>query len=168
MKAAIALGCSLGPREATLQLALYKLDASPGLRLLRASRWVMSPPMRGGTARGHFWNGVAVFDCSLTPLELLDRCRTLEEQAGRRRARYWGDRTLDLDVLLMEGVVLDLPELTLPHPGIADRAFVLGPLLEVWPEAVDARSQIAWQDHPPPPDPAPVAVGVVARRRWPL
>lgn len=162
-RVAIGLGSSLGDRRATLERTLVQLDLIPGLQLLRASRWYRTPPLRGGTATGWFLNGVGVFSSSLSPHQLLDRCRSLEDGAGRRRSRFWGDRTLDLDVILVEGLAIDDLDLTVPHPALPHRAFVLGPLIEVWPDAVDPRTGQLFVDHPTPGGPRPVPVGVVAR-----
>jgi 2-amino-4-hydroxy-6-hydroxymethyldihydropteridine diphosphokinase len=165
MKAAIGLGTSMGPRRRLLERAVWRLARTPGLELVRVSRWVSTPPLRGGHARGHFLNGVALFEAALQPEELLARCVALERAAGRRRARRWGDRTLDLDVLLVEGQVWRSERLILPHPAIADRPFVLEPLLEVWPDAVDPVTGAPWASYPTAPGPRPHAMGLLARRR---
>lgn len=161
MRLAIGLGSSLGDRAKTLSLAVRSLAADPGLRLLRASRWVRTPPLRGGHAKNWFLNGVALFDSGLTPEEVLERCVRLERRAGRRRAVRWGDRSLDLDLLLAEGLVRQTPSLVLPHPSITLRPFVLDPLLEVWPDAADPRTgtlyRVAW----PAPGPKPIPVGSI-------
>lgn len=141
MRVAIALGSSLGDRRAHLELAVLRLRRR-GLVYRGGSSVVLTPPMRGGTARGWFLNAVAVFDTALSPREVLAVCRDLEAKAGRRRARFWGDRTLDLDVLLCDQLVSDDPELRLPHPAIAVRPFFLEPLLEVWPDARDPRTDL--------------------------
>lgn len=133
MHIAVGLGSSLGDRRATLERAVHALHVTPGLRVEAVSRWYVSPPMRGGTARGRFLNGVVRLRSSLDPWALLARCRALEEAAGRRRARFWGDRTLDLDLLVAEGFSSVDPELVLPHPGVGVRPFVDLPLAEVWP-----------------------------------
>jgi 2-amino-4-hydroxy-6-hydroxymethyldihydropteridine diphosphokinase len=175
VKVAVGLGTSLAlqdrhapsrlaARAARLELTVRQLDATPGLRLLRVSPWVSTPPLRGGTARGVFLNGVALFESELDPHAILARCVELEEGAGRRRGRWWGDRTLDLDVLLVEGLVLADERLMVPHPAIADRPFVLGPLLAVWPEAVDPHDGSRWADRPAPAGPRPVWRGQVAFR----
>lgn len=157
MRVAIGLGASLGDRRRTLERAVRRLGASDGLTLLRGSRWYLNPPMRGGTARGWFLNGVALYDCDKEPGDLLRLCRALEDSEGRRRARHWGDRPLDLDVLVVEGVTSDDPALRLPHPGACDRPFVWWPLHEVWPEAADALT-------PTPPSPRGIIpIGVLAR-----
>lgn len=157
--AAIGLGASIGPRRPRLELALRQLNADPDLDLIRCSRWVRTPPLRGGTARGWFLNGVALFQVRCTAHELLDKCIALEHRAGRRRARFWGDRTLDLDVLMVEGIQIADDRLTLPHPAISKRPFVSEPLREVWPEIAPIAVLGAL--------PRPVIVGAVARGRPP-
>lgn len=163
----MALGSSIGDRRATLERTVRRLDRAPGTRVLRVSRWWRTPPMRGGTARGWFLNGVAVLETELSPLALLDLCIALEAGAVRRRARYWGDRTLDLDVLLHTGAApgASAPRLVLPHPGIRHRPFVLRPLLEAWPGAVDPASGRPWADLADLRGPDAVPHGVMAWRR---
>lgn len=164
MRVALGLGCSLGDRRARLELTLRQLDARPGLRLLRVSRWRRSPPMRGGSARGWFLNGVALLDSALTPSELLELCQGLESEAGRRRRLHWADRPLDLDLLVAEDHVHEGPRLRLPHRAIGERSFVLYPLLEVWPDAIDARTGTPYAALTAPPSPPSFPVGVVPRR----
>jgi 2-amino-4-hydroxy-6-hydroxymethyldihydropteridine diphosphokinase len=156
---AIGLGSSLGDRSRALSLAVRALAAAPGMQLLRISRFVRTPPLRGGHARNWFLNGVALFRVEVDPHEVLARCVQLEQRAGRRRAVYWGDRSLDLDLLLAEGLVLHTPALQLPHPALARRPFVLGPLLEVWPDAVDPRSGLPYRDAWPAPGPRAIPWG---------
>jgi 2-amino-4-hydroxy-6-hydroxymethyldihydropteridine diphosphokinase len=163
VRVAIGLGSSLGRRRPQLELAIKMLGAKEGMRLIRASRWYLTPPMAGGTARCPFINGVALFETTLSPHELLDQCRHLEAGAGRRRAKYWGDRPLDLDIILFGDTLSDDPQLMLPHPAIARRPFVLYPLLEVWPDAINPRTGAAWSSLPAPGGPTPVAIGVAQR-----
>lgn len=162
-RVAIGLGSSLGNRRAHIDRALRHLDRTAGLRLLRCSRLVRTPPMRGGTASGWFLNAVAVYSTVLHPHDILMRCRELEHRAGRRRSRYWGDRTLDLDVLLHESVVVDSETLVVPHPNVADRPFVIGPLLEIWPDAAHPKTHRPFATMPPPTGPRAVTCGVLAR-----
>lgn len=138
MHIAVGLGSSLGDRRATLERTVHALHATPGLRVEAVSRWYVSPPMRGGTAQGWFLNGVVRLESDLDPWAVLARCRALEEAAGRRRARFWGDRTLDLDLLVADGFTSADPALVLPHPGVGVRPFVDLPLAEVWPAAAPA------------------------------
>lgn len=165
MRVAIGLGSSLGDRRGQLELAVRQLAAHPRLELLRVSRWYRTPPLRGGTARNPFLNGVALFESALDPDALLARCVSIEERAGRRRVSHWGDRTLDLDVLLLDGHVVDRPDLRVPHPRMADRPFVMVPLLEVWPDAVDPRTGRRWAESSRTATPRPVPTGVLAARR---
>jgi len=89
-----------------------------------------------GPPQPSFLNGVVRIATALAPRELLDVLRALEAAAGRARSAHWGPRTLDLDLLLMEELVLTSPDLTVPHPGLASRRFVLAPLCELDPTHV--------------------------------
>jgi 2-amino-4-hydroxy-6-hydroxymethyldihydropteridine diphosphokinase len=119
--------------------------------------------MRGGTARNPFLNGVVLLCTSLRPEELLELCQAEERRAGRRRATFWGDRTLDLDLLVVDGLVRESPALTLPHPGVSTRDFVRRPLLEVWPDVVHAAEGVPLADLPSARLPVAWAVGQLAR-----
>lgn len=165
-RAAIGLGTSLGNRRRQLETTLRRLSHTDGLSVIACSRWYRTPPMRGGTARNWFLNGVVLVRSSLTPERLLDLCRHEERRAGRRRANHWGDRTLDLDLLLVEGVTRTDPELLLPHPGISSRDFVRRPLLEVWPDAVDPALDARIADLPPTRLPRAWGVGRPARHAY--
>ncbi|MCB9664076.1 MAG: 2-amino-4-hydroxy-6-hydroxymethyldihydropteridine diphosphokinase [Alphaproteobacteria bacterium] len=156
-RVALGLGASLGDRRATLERTVQQLAAGPRIEVVRTSRWVRSPPMRGGTAQGWFLNGVVLVRTDLEPLDLLEHCIALERAAGRRRARYWGDRPLDVDILLVEDWSSTDPRLTVPHPGLPRRPFAYWPLREVWPEAA------AQLPGPPPPRHGAVLCGVFAR-----
>jgi len=160
-RVAVGLGSSLGDRHLHLLRAVHALDRTPGLSLLRCSRLVRTPPMRGGSATGWFLNAVAVFHAELAPQGILDVCRQLEQASGRRRSRFWGDRTLDLDVLLDEVHVVERHDLRVPHPALTRRRFVLEPLLEIWPDAVDPSTGQALATHPRAPGPKPVPVGLL-------
>lgn len=162
---ALGLGSSLGHRRETLELTLRQLDAKPDVAVVRVSRWVRTPPLAGGTARNWFLNGVALIRTSLDPERFLDLCVALEEQAGRRRTRHWADRPLDLDVLLVDDRVIRSERLTVPHPAIASRRFVLEPLLDVWPDAVDPTTGSRYADLPVPPGPRPAPDGRLALSR---
>lgn len=159
---AIGFGSSLGDRRGTLELAVRRMGTA-GMRLVRASRWLASPPLKGGTARNPFLNGVALYETSLSPEAVLARCRSLEDAFGRRRARHWGDRTLDVDVLQYGDRVSNDEALILPHPAIAKRPFVLDPLVEVWPDAVDPVTGARWATVRCDARPRPWLVGVPRR-----
>lgn len=89
----------------------------------------------GGPDQGAYLNAVALVDTGLPPRALLDACLRLERERGRQRRERWGPRTLDVDVLIYDGLVVDEPGLRVPHPRMTGRRFVLAPLLDVWPEA---------------------------------
>lgn len=136
--AVVALGANLGDREATLRAALADLDAADGIRVVAVSPLVESVAvtLEGPDAdRPAYVNGVALVESERAALELLDLLQRIEADHGRVRAERWGDRTLDLDLVDMDGAVLDAERLTLPHPRAAERDFVLGPWLAVDPDA---------------------------------
>jgi len=131
--AAVALGSSLGASRRSLAIATAMLGATAGVTLLSISRIFQTPP-DGGVARRPFLNAAVHLQTTLPPHALLERCRFIEQRLGRRITRRWADRTIDLDLLLYEGVQLDTPELVLPHPRMHDRPFQLLPLLDCWPD----------------------------------
>ncbi len=164
-RVALGLGSSLGARAQTLELAVRRLQVQPGIDVRRVSHWVRTPPMTGGHARNWFLNGVAVLQTAWDAHDLLDLCVSLERQAGRRRRLFWGDRPLDLDVLLVESEVVQTARLAVPHPGIAERRFVLEPLLEVWPDAVDPETGRPFAEAVRAPGPLPARYGMLALSR---
>jgi 2-amino-4-hydroxy-6-hydroxymethyldihydropteridine diphosphokinase len=131
--AGIALGANLGRPGAAFREALGHLAETPGVRLVAVSRAWRSAPW-GRTDQPPFLNAAALVETSLAPDELLDVLRAEERLAGRERGRRWGPRTLDLDLLFHGRAVVDAPRLTLPHPRLAERTFVLCPLAEVAPD----------------------------------
>lgn len=140
-RAAIALGANLDDRRATLEAALVELDASPGVRVLARSRWYRSAPV--GPPQPPYINGCALLAVSLEPEELLQRLLDTEARFGRVRGERWGPRTLDLDLLLLDQQCWTSPRLTLPHPRLRERAFVLLPLAEIAPNWIDPVSGLS-------------------------
>ena len=136
-RAFLALGSNLGDRLAYLQLGVDSLARIPGVALVAVSRVYETAPV-GGPPQGAYLNAVVAIDTGLDPAELLHRCQQVEEIAARERAERWGPRTLDVDVLLIDGTRVDSPDLTIPHPRMWERGFVLAPLRDVAPELVDA------------------------------
>lgn len=129
----VGLGSNLGDSRETLQSAFAGLNTLAHTKLVGRSHLWRTPPW-GRTDQPAFLNAVALLRTRLTPRELLQALLELEQGAGRVRTEdRWGPRTLDLDLLHMDGVRMDEPELVLPHPRIAERAFVLLPLQEVSP-----------------------------------
>jgi len=132
--ACVALGANLGDAVATVQQALRDVASLPDTLLVKASSLYRSAPYE---AQGpDFINAVALVHTQLSPLALLHALQTLELQSGRERPFKNAPRTLDLDIIFYGDTELTTPELTLPHPRWHDRAFVLHPLAEVWPERV--------------------------------
>ena len=146
-KCAIALGSNLGNSLDTLDSSLNVLNSNPGINLLAVSSWYKTKPV-GGSPQPDYLNGCAILNVQQTPEELLTLLQATELQFGRVRNERWGARTLDLDILLYEDLILDTPNLTIPHPRMTERAFVLVPLAEIaanWkePKSGKAIAQLA-------------------------
>jgi 2-amino-4-hydroxy-6-hydroxymethyldihydropteridine diphosphokinase len=129
----VAVGANLGDRERNLALAAERLRALAVPGSFRASHLYETRPW-GGVPQPDFLNAVVRLDASLDPIALLAALQAIEREAGRVPAERWGPRALDLDLLDHGGARLESPDLILPHPGIAERAFVLVPLCEIAPE----------------------------------
>jgi 2-amino-4-hydroxy-6-hydroxymethyldihydropteridine diphosphokinase len=128
----VALGSNLGnPRQQLLD-AMDALAKLPGTRLLQRSPLYRTPPW-GVLEQPPFINAAVELDTALSPHALLEALLAIEQRAGRVRGERNGPRTLDLDLLHVDGVRLDDPQLTLPHPRMAERAFVLLPLCDIAP-----------------------------------
>ncbi len=130
----VALGSNLGDREENLRRALALLAAN-GQVVERVSSFLRTEPY-GVTDQPEFLNAVCRVRTELEPLELLRLLLRLEQELGRVRLRHWGERNIDLDLLLYEERVLNLSELVLPHPDMQNRDFVLLPLAEIAPQLV--------------------------------
>jgi 2-amino-4-hydroxy-6-hydroxymethyldihydropteridine diphosphokinase len=135
--ALIGLGSNLGDRKANLDLAVATLSATPGVALRGVSSYRETPPVGGPADQGAFLNAAAALETTLDPEALLAVLHDVEARAGRERTVRWGKRTLDLDLLLFGDLILRSPRLTVPHPRMALRRFVLAPLTEVAADAVD-------------------------------
>lgn len=132
VRAAIGLGSNLGDRARHIADAVGSLSAA--CTLVRVSSLYETAPV-GGPKQGPYLNAVAVVETDLPVDELLDMCLEIEREQGRERRERWGPRTLDLDVLLYGDQTVTAENLTVPHPRMIERRFVLEPLLEVWPDA---------------------------------
>jgi len=133
MRAFLSLGSNLGDREAHLRAAVAIVAAADPCRV---SPVYETEPV-GGPAQGAYLNVVVELQTQATPRELLARCRDAEAAAHRERTVRFGPRTLDADVLLVGDLVVDEDELTVPHPRMFERRFVLQPLHDLAPELVD-------------------------------
>jgi len=129
--ALIGLGSNLGDRVYYLRKACEQLDTHPAVRVVAVSSLYETPPV--GPPQGTYLNACVRIETSLSPHGLLQLCQGVERAGKRKRTIHWGPRTIDLDLLDYDGRVIDTPQLTLPHPGIVDRMFVLEPLADVAP-----------------------------------
>ena len=128
----ISFGSNLGDRRAAIRAALTALPVAIAGRVLAVSRLYETAPW-GVTDQPPFLNGVALLDTPLAPLDLLAALKGLEATAGRHAGPRWGPRPLDLDILLYDSLHLSTATLTIPHPRLLDRRFVLQPLADLWP-----------------------------------
>ncbi|MBV9952827.1 MAG: 2-amino-4-hydroxy-6-hydroxymethyldihydropteridine diphosphokinase [Acidimicrobiia bacterium] len=128
----LGLGSNVGDRERFLRDAVATLGPA-----VRAVSDVYETEPVGGPDQGMYLNLVVEIETDMTPRELLGLCHRLEGAADRVRTVRWGPRTLDVDVLWMDGVQLDSPDLQIPHPRMWERRFVLAPLAELAPDLVD-------------------------------
>jgi 2-amino-4-hydroxy-6-hydroxymethyldihydropteridine diphosphokinase len=131
-EAGLSLGSNLGDRAGAIETALELLGESSGVTLLARSRLYRTAPW-GDEDQEEFLNACALVETTLAPRELLTLCLDIEKNLGRDRAksRRWGPREIDIDLLFYDDVHLAEPELTLPHPHMFERAFVLVPLSEI-------------------------------------
>jgi 2-amino-4-hydroxy-6-hydroxymethyldihydropteridine diphosphokinase len=132
---AIALGSNLGNCLEILEAALISLNETPGISLVARSSWYVTTPV--GPPQPDYLNGCALLETTLTPAVLMQTLLQIEAKFGRVRRERWGARILDLDLLLFDYVTLQTPELTIPHPRMNDRAFVLVPLAEIAPTWIE-------------------------------
>ena len=138
--ALIGLGSNLGDRRTTLEFAIAALGATPGIRVQRVSPFRETEPVGGPPGQGSYLNAAAMLETTLDPMELLQVLQAIEGQAGRVRTVHWGPRTLDLDLLLFDDRIIETTELMVPHPRLAERRFVLEPLAEIAPDALEPRT----------------------------
>jgi len=139
VRAYLGLGGNLGDPQAAMAAALSMLDAAEAIAVTRVSSLYRTPPW-GMVDQPDFLNAVAEVETELGPRPLLDACLAAERTLKRVRNERWGPRAIDLDVLIYDDLSIHEDGLTVPHPRLAERAFVLVPLLEIAPEvAIDGR-----------------------------
>jgi len=131
----LSLGSNLGDRKAQLQEAVRLLQTNPSISNMRMSSIYETAPV-GYLSQDEFLNLVIRLETSLSPLELLDICQEIEQALHRERLVRWGPRTVDLDMLLYGQEQLATERLTIPHPRMYERAFVLVPLQELMPSLI--------------------------------
>lgn len=133
MLAYIGLGSNLENPLQQIKTAINDLQSLADINIVSVSSLYQSPPM-GPADQPDYINAVLVLETSLNPHQLLDALQSVEQLHGRVRKRHWGERTLDLDILLYDDQILDDERLKIPHPGMHERAFVLYPLAEIAPD----------------------------------
>jgi dihydroneopterin aldolase/2-amino-4-hydroxy-6-hydroxymethyldihydropteridine diphosphokinase len=131
-EAYIALGSNLGDKQSYLDDAVRALRETPGCTVTRVSDFIRTAPY-GGVEQDDFLNGCLSMRTLLTPHELLDRLHEIEQDAGRERLIHWGPRTLDLDILMYDDLVMEDETLIIPHVEMHLREFVLAPLAQIAP-----------------------------------
>lgn len=129
----IGLGANLDEPVTQLRTALRELALLPASRLVAVSPLYRNPPM-GPQDQPDYVNAVAALETELAPEALLDALQDIENRQGRVRLQRWGARTLDLDILLYGSAQIQTPRLTVPHPGVKERAFVVQPLADIAPD----------------------------------
>ncbi len=127
----IGCGSNLGKRREQLDRALELLRFMPGVTFLAASRYRETPPVGGPSGQGSFLNGACLIETDLSPHAVLDLLTAVENTLHRERHTRWGERTIDLDLLLYGDLVVESDQLTVPHPRMATRRFVLEPSAEI-------------------------------------
>lgn len=133
-EACLGLGSNLGDRCAMLDGAVRRLDSHPGISVVKVAAYRETAPA-GYLEQGNFINTAVAVDTSLSPTELLRAVQQIEAEFGRTREIRFGPRTLDIDILLYNDLVLESETLSIPHPRLHEREFVLAPLAEIAPEA---------------------------------
>jgi 2-amino-4-hydroxy-6-hydroxymethyldihydropteridine diphosphokinase len=158
MRVYLGLGANLGTPAAQVERALALIAALPDTTLLARSSLYRSDPV-GPAGQPDYCNAACVIDTGLTPLELLDAVQGIEQAAGRiRDGIRWAARLLDIDLLHVEGLQLSTPQLSLPHPHLQERNWVLVPLAEIAP-ALDIPGLGAISERAR-------AIGTAGLRRW--
>ena len=132
----IALGANLGDRLATLNRAIARIAAIPGVAIAARSAVIETQPIGGPPDQPPYLNAAIAVATSLSPRELLDRLAAIETEFGRQRTTHWGPRTIDLDLLMVDSQIINSPDLIIPHPRLHLRRFVLQPLAEIAPNVL--------------------------------
>ncbi|MDR3234038.1 MAG: 2-amino-4-hydroxy-6-hydroxymethyldihydropteridine diphosphokinase [Planctomycetaceae bacterium] len=131
MNVLLAFGSNLGYREENVAGAWKMLGTKPGITPLQLSPLYETEPVGGPASQGLYINAAGMIQTSLLPLELLRTLQQIESAFGRIRLERWGARTLDIDILLYGNAVINTPELTIPHPEMLHRQFVLTPAQDI-------------------------------------
>lgn len=142
--ATLGLGGNIGDPVRAMAAALATLDARADCRVAAVSRLYRTPPW-GKTDQSYFFNACAAVETRMAPESLLDLCLSIERDMKRERIERWGPRTLDIDILDYDGQSIHTDQLTIPHPRMKERAFVLMPLIDVAPDyRIEGRALTDW------------------------
>jgi len=129
----LSLGSNLGDRGANIRAALQRLAAQSGIQIVAVSSMYLTEPT-DFTDQPDFVNAVVQIETTLSPQEVLEVAKGIERQMGRLETRKWGPRIIDVDILLFDDLIVDMPDLKIPHPRMMRRAFVIIPLAEIAPQ----------------------------------
>lgn len=132
-RTAIGLGSNIGESQTILEGAITMFARTSGITIESVSSWYTTAPV-GGPPQPDYLNGVVIMRVQMSPQQLLQKLLEIEETFGRERRERWGPRTLDLDILLFDDIIIKTPYLQIPHPRLTQRAFVLIPLKEIAPD----------------------------------
>lgn len=147
--AILALGSNIEPRQEHLDAALKLLTDHPDIRCLRIAPWIETDPV-GYTDQDRFLNGAVLIETLLTPHALLDAIHDIEAARKRERTIHWGPRTLDIDIIYYDDLLLTSDDLTIPHPLCMERTFVMEPVITIAPYWIDPRYgkaiSICWKE----------------------
>lgn len=131
----LGIGSNLGDREANIQRALSLLSEN-GMHILKQSSLMETAPV-GGPPQGNYLNAALKVETALAPEKLLKVLKSIERKLGRKKTVRNGPRPIDIDILLYDNIHINIPTLTIPHPRMRERAFVMNPLTEIEPEIVN-------------------------------
>ncbi|MCB9994013.1 MAG: 2-amino-4-hydroxy-6-hydroxymethyldihydropteridine diphosphokinase [Hyphomicrobiaceae bacterium] len=135
-RAYLGLGANIGEPSRQLQEALDRLNAHPGISVIRVSVTLINPAW-GKTDQPPFNNLVAEIETPLSPHDLLSACLSIETEMGRVRTEHWGPRLIDIDIIAYDREVMQTSDLVLPHPYAAQRQFVMSPLRQIAPDVAN-------------------------------
>lgn len=141
----LGLGSNVGDRENQLKEAIRLLDEQPGIKVVKVSSFYETEPV-GYVNQPDFLNLCVEIQTELSPKAVLESGLAIEQQLHRVRKERWGPRTLDIDILLYGDQIIEEEDLTIPHPRMTERAFVLIPLQEIAPNKVEPRTQTKIKD----------------------
>ena len=143
----LSFGSNLGDRHATLENAWHILGQTESIATVRLSPFYENEPVGGPAGQPKYINAAGIIQTSLPPLKLLQTLQKIECGFGRIRAEHWGERTLDIDILLYEDLIIELPMLTIPHAEMLHRQFVLEPARDIAPDWIHPLTKRTIQEH---------------------